>query len=108
MLGSFGWGELVDGAARRIRRGELALERSPTWFTQAREGFAKWEWVQLTDADVIEATRSIERNPLLALKLPDAIHLAMCRRNDAVLLTGDRHQAAAAETQSLPSHLIVP
>lgn len=105
---SFGWGEFVDGAARRVRRHQLLSEHFDGWIEQAELAFAAWERIDLSDNDLAEATAFIRSVPQRALKLPDSIHLAVCRRLGATLLTGDRQQAAAATAFDIPSHLILP
>ena len=108
MLSSLGWGEIVDTAARWVRRRELALDQSRDWLSGAGVFLSKWTWVAVMDADVIAASEYIEHDPTQDLKLADAIHLATCRRLGATLLTGDRQQATAAASLSIPYHLILP
>ena len=108
VLSTLGWGELVDVTARRLRQGKLIDERAPDVLAATRATFAEWVWVDLVSSDVDVGTSYLIRNMMRGLKLPDAIHLAICQRIGAALLTGDRQQAAAAAEMSIPSHLILP
>lgn len=53
------------------------------------------EHVRITPDDVIEATRFVRRSPL-ALRAPDAIHIAAAHRLEATLVTLDLGMARAA------------
>lgn len=105
-LGSFGWGEFVDGTGRRVRRGEAGTGAAG-WLQAAHRSFAGWTWVALVDADVATATEFLAADLERRLKLPDAIHIATARRLGATLLTGDQQQASVATDLGIASHLIV-
>jgi predicted nucleic acid-binding protein len=101
IVSDFAAAEFASATARRVRTGELAAEG-------AREAFAdldRWllggvERIETTSADVFAAGGLIRRLDL-NLRTPDAIHIAVCRRSDAVMTTFDRGLAVAAEALGL-------
>lgn len=54
-----------------------------------------WDAVPVTSADIERATATVARFEL-ALRLPDAIHIAIAERLGATLVTSDRQQHRAA------------
>ncbi|QMW23530.1 type II toxin-antitoxin system VapC family toxin [Sandaracinobacteroides saxicola] len=67
------------------------LEQLDAWFADADDIPA------ITPTDLTTAT-TLCRHPDLALRMPDAIHLAQCQRLAATLLTRDTAMARAATT----------
>lgn len=93
---SFGWGELTDTVARRVRRDMLSPHAGAATLQVARASFARWTQIATIDDDVRGATAAIASDLSRTLKLPDAIHIAIARRVGATLVTHDRAQATAA------------
>ncbi len=93
---SFGWGELTDTIARRVRGRLLPTGDGTATLNAARASFGRWGSVATLDDDVQAATAIIAADLKRALKLPDAIHIVIARRVGATLVTHDRAQSAAA------------
>jgi predicted nucleic acid-binding protein len=94
----FGAAEFLSAISRLARIGTLTR-------ANAEAAFAAFEdWVDTSTiqaycerTDIKEAMRVLKRMDL-ALRAPDAIHLAVARRLDAALLTFDDRLRAAAAT----------
>ncbi len=108
LIGSFGWGEFVDTTARRVRGRTVPLPVGLLIAAHFSSGADAWPRHPTLDADILQAGTFITADMTCGLKLGDAIHLAICRRFGATLLTGDRRQAAAAAALNIPNHLILP
>jgi hypothetical protein len=88
--------ELAAAVSLKVRSGALAL-------LGARSALAEFDsWVAsvasheaIVPADVTVATAFLRRLDL-PLRAPDALHIALCRRLGAGLLTFDRQMATAA------------
>lgn len=87
------FGAAIMGAARTGRlKGEQAgavLDDCDAWTAGASQP------VEISSHDIRRATLYVRRNDF-ALTLPDALHLAICARLGAHLVTGDKRQAEAA------------
>ncbi len=105
-IGSFAAGEVASAFARLVRMKEL----TPSNATQRLLAFDGW---RLAAATVIECdNRDIEQARLLVrrfdtgLRLPDAVHVALCVRHNLVLVTLDGGLCDAA--QALGIDVLVP
>lgn len=99
-------GEVASTLSRLVRMGDVEL-------VDARDRLAQLDrWVRSlargvdTDAADVSAATDIVRRFELQLLMPDAVHLATCRRLGASLLTFDERLAEAAGTLGVP--LLVP
>jgi uncharacterized protein len=96
IVSDFAAAEFVSAIARRVRTRETTLE-------DARKDLADFDvWTarltertELNASDVAAATAYMRRLDLTLLT-PDALHIAIARRTDAILVTFDRGMAAAA------------
>jgi predicted nucleic acid-binding protein len=95
---TFGWGELTDTVARRVRRQLLSTADGTITLEAARSSFSRWLSVSVVDDDIRAAADLITADLDRALKFPDAVHIAIAQRLGATLVTHDRAQAAAART----------
>lgn len=94
--------EFAASVSRHLRIGRYGSKQAAeiidlfeTWATrQARS-------VTTSREDVARATALIKRFDL-GLRAPDALHLALCERSGATLMTFDGNQAAAAATLGIP------
>ena len=96
VVSDFAGAEFASAMARRVRMGELGE-------AAAREALANFDaWtrrvaqrVELAPADVALATVFLRRLDL-ALRTPDALHIAIAQRLGAVLATFDESMATCA------------
>ena len=96
IVSDFAAAEFASAIARRLRMKEIAPDGG-------REAFSNFDaWIargssraQITSADVAGATAFLRRLDI-ALRAPDAIHIAIAQRLDADLLTFDDQMAAGA------------
>lgn len=94
--------ELSAVVARRTRTRTMTAEQAQS----ALGLFDVWagrkaQRVEIQARDIAVAD-TILRTHDLPLRAPDAIHLSIARRTDAMLLTFDRQMAAAARTLGIP------
>ena len=97
VVSDFAAAEFASAAARRVRTGEVAADA-------AREAFAELDsWLlggvqrlETTSADIFAAAGFVRRLDL-NLRTPDAIHIALSQRAEAVLATFDQRLSVAAE-----------
>ena len=95
LVSDFGWGEFVATLGRKVRGREVSGDEANQLLAAARNYFERWRWAEVVSADVETATEFVARFDL-GLRLPDAIHLAIARRNGATVITTDRRQSDAA------------
>jgi uncharacterized protein len=96
IVSDFAAAEFASAIARRVRTRETTLE-------DARRDLADFDvWTarltertELNAGDIAAATAYMRRLDLTLLT-PDALHIAIARRVDAILVTFDRAMAAAA------------
>jgi uncharacterized protein len=96
VVSDFAIGEFGSAVSIRFRRGDLTLEQAQ----QALTSFDMWLASKarrnvIGYEDTALAARFVRRFEL-ALRMPDALHLAVSARLDASLATLDRRQSAAA------------
>jgi uncharacterized protein len=102
VVSDFAAAEFSAVIARQVRRNQLTHD-------EARAAFISFDaWVARTDtreeirSSDIGVAETLLRRFELNLKAPDAIHLAMAQRLDAMLLTFDSQMAAAARVLGIP------
>jgi predicted nucleic acid-binding protein len=96
IVSDFAAAEFASAFARRVREKLLTVD-------EARAAFSTFDvWTaretareQITAADIASAAAFIRRLDL-ALRTPEAIHIAAAHRIDAMLLTFDKQMAASA------------
>lgn len=105
IVSDFATGEVASAVGRLVRSrsvtslvGEEALVRFDNW----RE--ARASTVEVVPSDVGRATRFLHRFDL-GLRLPDAIHLAICRRLGLTLVSFDRRLLNAASALVIPTEV---
>jgi hypothetical protein len=93
----FAAAEVASGLSRLTRVRDLSREKAIELLAE----FDAWRAAFTTDLDLETAdfrlASALVRRFELALRAPDALHLAACRRGDHTLLTLDRRLAGAAE-----------
>lgn len=94
-LSDFGWGEFISSVGIRVRTQQFDDAQAHAAIVKATEVLQPWGRVSLQSDDVAEATKLVARFEL-GLKLPDAIHIAVARRLDQILVTTDLQQLRAA------------
>jgi predicted nucleic acid-binding protein len=102
VVSDFAAAEVASALARLTRLALLARDaahRHLADFDLWRAGFTQTIDVQTPDARLANL---IVRRFELGLRAPDALHLAVCRRAGATLVTLDRRLAAAARMLDLP------
>lgn len=102
LVSDYGAGEFSSVMSRLVRTGY----RTPEIALELCNAFDEWVLrrvllVEGTNTDVRAATLLVRQFDLM-LKLPDAIHLAICRRIGATLLTFDVPMRRAAERLKVP------
>ena len=105
LVSDFAAGEFASAVARRFRMAELtaaeaqqALIEYDLWSSVAAQG------VHVAREDIANATALVRRLDL-KLRLPDAIHLAICMRLGLTLATLDLGLANAARALGAP-HIV--
>ena len=99
---NFAWGEVISAMGVKVR----ATGMRPELARQLIEDFAasvdRWGRIDVAAQDIDDAIAFIA-DLTLALRLPDAIHIAIARRIGATLITSDRQQLRAAVGLSVPA-----
>lgn len=95
LYSDLGWGELIAAIGRRVRLGRLQAVPGNRALDRARHILQDWTDVQTQSADIVQASVWLS-DFTVALKLPDAIHIAIAHRIGAKLVSTDRQQIAAA------------
>jgi len=93
--------EVASALSWKLRMGTITLAEQ----TAARAGFStlvsdQLQILQVERADFSAASRMVERRDM-AMRAPDALHLAVAGRNGAAFATLDRLQEAAARAAGL-------
>ena len=102
MLSDYGLGEAASAVSRKVREGRLTAEQG----LEALRRFDEWVAVVATlvesrPADVRRAAELVRRFEL-KLRLPDALHIALCDGRRARLVTRDVLMAEAADALGMP------
>ena len=106
IVSEFAAAEVYSAVSRLSRTGELDLKTalaSLADFDAWRAAEAKL--IDVEGADVRVAGLMVRRFEL-KLRAPDALHLAICRRLDALLITRDRRLARAAASLDIEATLL--
>jgi uncharacterized protein len=98
-------GECSSAILRKARTGMIAADTVPALIDSLDSWFADADTLPDTTAADIASATTLCRRIDLALRMPDAIHLAQCRRLGLALLTRDRAMAAAAVAIGLQASL---
>lgn len=101
----FGLGEVIAGLSARARAVRSSDVDTSRMIEAASAYLMNWQTCQVISADVAKAV-DLVTEPALALKFPDAIHLAIADRLSLPLLTNDRRQHRAAAAASIDSQLL--
>lgn len=99
---TFGWGEFVSSVGRRVRDRNLDGQVGQRLLIEAKVYLRTWSFPAATSDDIDEASKMLA-DFSLTLRLPDAIHIAVAQRIEAVLITLDRYQLRAARHVSCPA-----
>jgi predicted nucleic acid-binding protein len=96
LLSEYTVAEVASGLSRMVRKHELSLHLA----RDALSDFDSWrpvatETIAIDELDIIQAGELVRRLEL-KLRTPDALHLAICLRIDAKLVTHDGGLAEAA------------
>lgn len=95
-VSDFAAAEVASAVSRLVRTGRL----QPTDAAASLSDFDVWRAAMTTAAEIhaadVRLAGAYVRRFDLALRAPDALHLAIARRLDIVLVTLDRRMAAAA------------
>ena len=94
-ISDFGAGEFASAISRLVRTSNLSVSEAELRF----EEFDRWKTDQVTlflTRDVLANAGELVRRFELRLRLPDAIHLALCAANRMTLVTGDKILRRAA------------
>lgn len=91
----FAWGEFVAALGARVRRREMPESYADALIVQSQAYLTDWTYAQITSDDVRRATDMVAQFSL-ALKLPDAIHIATADRLGLTLVSTDVQQVRAA------------
>lgn len=94
-VSSFGVGEIMAAIAAKTRRGDLSTEQGRLSQESVQTYLGSRRIVDTLDIDIRTAAR-FAAQPDLAIKLPDAIHLAIAQRLGMPLASRDAQQLAAA------------
>ena len=97
---TFGFGEVVSAIAARVRAKHGSDDDAAARLQDLRIFLENWVWVDCTSGDLDRAI-VLTAQASLALKLPDAIHIAIAERLGLPLLTSDRQQYRAARSLGL-------
>lgn len=102
IISDFCLAEASAAIARLVRVGAKSPDAADTLYSEM-EAWAKdiAEHARIASDDVIEATRFVRRSDL-ALRAPDAIHIAASHRLEATLVTLDQGMARAAAALGVP------
>lgn len=92
----FGRGEMYSALGNSVRRGTVTDEYARAAIIQSSAYLDAWQYIQITSRDVADAADMVMKFHL-ALKLPDAIHVAVARRLDVALISTDAQQVRAAQ-----------
>ena len=96
LVSDFASAEFASAVARHVRMHEFTVEQAGI----ALSAFDVWvarsaDWIEVSAADIALATAYIRRLDL-PLRTPDAIHIAVAQRMEAILVTFDQRMAASA------------
>ncbi|MEG3165592.1 type II toxin-antitoxin system VapC family toxin [Sphingomonas sp. PB2P19] len=101
----FGWGEFVSAVGLRIRSHWIVRSAGDRVLAVASQVSMRWRRIEICSDDIAVATGFVARYDL-ALRLPDAIPVALAQRLACTLVTTDHQQLRAA--RSLGIHAVDP
>lgn len=91
----FGRGEMYSALGNSVRRSTVTEGYARAAIVQSDAYLDSWDLIEITSTDVADATEMVTHFDL-ALRLPDAIHVAVARRLDVALISTDVQQVRAA------------
>lgn len=95
IFSDLGRGEVIATLGTKVRAGKLTRHEAGTVIAQLDRWLLRWQLARCDFDDQRDAASFLERYEL-ALRLPDALHIAIARRSAAVLVTLDKGQQRAA------------
>ncbi len=101
-VSDFAGAEFGAAVARRVRLGELTAEQALGVFADFDVWVSRSTHRAVTEHVDIAVSAGLVRRLELALRAPDALHLAICERVGGVLFTFDLGMKAAAQTLGIP------
>lgn len=87
--------EFVSAISQQVRSQRYGTASGHAVIAEFEAWVASTNFLYASASDIVEATTMLRRFDL-KLRAPDAIHLAICRRANARLLSYDDNQIAAA------------
>jgi len=106
VISEFAAAEVASALSRLARTGELVAEDA----AHRMADFDAWRAAATADLDTqasdVRLAHIYVRRFDLMLRAPDALHLAMCRREDHLLVTLDKRMAAAAVELGVRTRLL--
>ena len=108
IISEFAAAEVASALSRLVRTGILSMADA----TARLADFDAWRTAATSDLDMqasdIRLANVFVRRFDLMLRAPDALHAAVCRRQDLVLVTLDKRLATAAEELGIRARLLAP
>jgi uncharacterized protein len=105
IVSEFAAAEVASAVSRLVRTRKLDEQSGMA----ALADFDVWRAATCSPLDVVGADMRVAyvyvRRFELGLRAPDALHLAICRRQDAILVTLDRRLETAARALGIDVHL---
>ena len=98
VVSDFSAAEFSSVIARRVRTRDLRAEEARTAFSNFDNWSARYTRRVEIDTVDVSAASSLMRRLDLALRTPDALHIAIVHRTSCKLLTFDKSMARAAQT----------
>ena len=95
IISDFGAGEIAASISRRLRTGDLRPKTATCALATLDIWRAQVEVLAIGPTTISDATALVRRFEL-KLRMPDAIHLALCAENDLRLVTNDQTLLSAA------------
>lgn len=108
VISEFASAEVASALSRLVRTGILDMADAVARLAD----FDAWRTASTDDLDIqasdVRLANVFVRRFDLMLRAPDALHAAVCRRDDLLLVTLDKRLASAAEELGVRTLLLVP
>lgn len=101
-LSDLTWGEFVAALGANVRSGAFDEAAASALLADKQSYVGHLTWTAIDRDDLADGTTLVERFDL-ALRLPDAIHIAVAQRLGATLVTTDHQQYRAAAALGVPA-----
>lgn len=102
VVSDFAAGEVASAISRLVRTDKLSMDEANTRLAAFDEWVAGAATPIATEAGDIRLAGRLVRKLWIAIRLPDAVHLAAAQIRSYTLVTLDRRMASAAEQIGLP------